>query len=265
MKGLIAALTFGIGLGLATSASAVSLTPTQQTFSTGFALTEQDLEVPDAGFSLPKADPSRKLVAAELQVAYRVETFLSFTYESKFGAGCADHPHDPEDSVIVIDGYCFYKDGYEDWYGEVGYYFDIWDLKDEAWVDLYYNVYYIGLNGPNYSCIEETYDEDTGEITQTVDGQCVEDYWDISFDDLVEGDSGPIALETLSLLKGPGSYLFPFDGWSSGLAPTAQITGTASITYSYAPVPLPAGLPLALAGLAALALVRNRTGSRARG
>ena len=50
----------------------------------------------------------------------------------------------------------------------------------------------------------------------------------------------------------------PVDDLQWILAPTAQITGTASITYSYAPVPLPAGLPLALAGLAALALIRRR-------
>lgn len=60
----------------------------------------------------------------------------------------------------------------------------------------------------------------------------------------------------LSALTGVG---LPFEVVS---ASGDRFTGSASVTYTFAPVPLPAGLPLLLLGIGGLALVRGRAGLR---
>ncbi len=261
---LTAACTAAFVLVCPTLAHAITIGGSSVTHTTSFSFTNDALfnYWEPATFTLPKANPGRKLVSAQFSMSSRTTAYLSMGYDDFF----PQCPSGSEDEYqFEFDGYCFFS-GFEDIMSSIDIYVDISGLApkyEEYYLYMFYDQYYMFAEGPLYSCYYPYLESQENADSPPFDlGECVRSYWDYGVDTEQSYTHGPVDLESLSALAGPGHYIFEVtatDYWGS-LQPALHLTGNASITYTYAPIPLPAALPMLLGALGALGLAARRRG-----
>jgi hypothetical protein len=250
----------GAVAGLCVSgAGAVSLNGNTVKHVVAFDITNADLSEWDwsrswAALALPNADPTRKLRAASFRADYRFSGSQIVSAEEVLYLMNASDGEDIFDHSLLFLQFGGFPDLEVEFYDHVAF-----------WNEMY--VFYRGA--------EQCFWEENLDGDGNVKPECVESYA-YSFEDAFEGSTGWLMADDPGAYAWPGivPLLFGIDWMTNSYSfVDFRLTGTATVVYDYAPIPLPAGLPLLLAGLASGAVllrpwrraqIRIRQGRRGR-
>jgi hypothetical protein len=207
------------------------------------------------------ANQNRKLISAQWSMEYRVQSQIDKSFIYYCDPATAD---DGAESTFCAEGYTFFTEDitiYSSPYFEIALPDEfLFDNQFKAALYGYVDEFFLGTQ--QFECLEPYYDYINAPEGDPFDLEaCMVQASTYSAFDDEEGTLGPLNLVDLAALAGPYELGFVIDTFQfGGSFPTRTIllTGTASITYTYAPIPLPAALPLLLGALGALGLAARR-------
>jgi hypothetical protein len=220
------------------AAGAVTALSSFVVHSTGFSFSEPDMtfgfEQSTISFALPQAEPGKALKSAILRVEYSFVGTLEWTTEQSVDAW------EKEGGEEVWDNSVLYVD------------FPNYDHPSKPALTIFTNEFLI-----NFALVGDCV---IGEDPYIYDEDCL-DSFELSYSrsDAFDGTTGWFEPESLAGYQGAGTVpvLFGIDWVTSNYVfPDFTLSGTATVIYEYAaPIPLPAGLSLALAGLSGMGVL----------